>query len=1269
MSFTHLHVHTEYSMLDGLSRVAGLVGRAKELGMSALGLTDHGGMYGAVEFYAACEKAGIKPIIGCELYVAANSRHDRNAGDKQPYHLTVLAQTNEGYRNLVRLVTRANLEGFYYKPRVDRGLLEAHADGLIVLSGCPSAEVSQLLRNGDMAGAEEWTRWAKDTFPSFYLEVQRHDGLDFLEGLNAGLLDLAERLDVPIAATNDLHYVHRADAPLQDLMVCIQTNTNINDERRLKMSDDSYYLKSAQEMEELFADLPEALAATERIAESVNMALNFSTLHLPEYRVPGGETPDAYLRARSWQGFAARYGEGTEEQRERIDYELQVIDKTRYTNYFLVVSDIADFARRERIMFGVRGSAASSIVLYCLGVTEIDPLEHQLVFERFLNLERKEMPDIDLDFQDDRRDAAIQYVLDKYGADHVAQIITFGTLGAKAAIRDVGRALGLAYADTDRIARLIPARPGVTLRQAMDESPEMREAHTADETLRNLIETAQQLEGAVRNAGTHAAGVVISSDPLTDHVPLQRPIKGGEDSIAMTQYAMEPVAKLGLLKMDFLGLINYTILDRTIALVRERHGVTLDLQRTPFDDTKTYDLLASGETTALFQLESPGMRRYIKELKPSNLGELAAMVALYRPGPMEHIPRFINSKFGRVPVAYPHPALKEILDETYGVIVYQDQVLMIMRTFAGYSLGEADIVRKAMGKKIHELMVQERERFVSGAAERGYDPGVAEEVFDLIEPFAGYAFNKAHSVSYAVVAYWTAYFKANYPVEFMTCVLNAYDGNGDRVAAAIAECDRLGILVLPPDVNASAAAFAPEHGVSGDWRIRYGLASVKNVGAAAIAELVADREERGAFASIEDFCRRAGSGAGNRRALESLVRAGALGALGPRGALLASVDSLVRLIQREAQIRESGQTSMFNLFGESTPAPMTRVQLEPADEPMLQEMAAWERELLGVSFSEPDLSSLFAGAPPGAILSREDFEALPDGAKLLLVGQVASVRFVLNRQQQRLAFVVLTLQRGNVDVGINSRAYPGTSHLWREGAFVRVAGRVGRGRSEEPIVWCDEAASYELPSDSAAEKAPADSLQTPRAAEWPEPYTAGAPSKPTDAGEPPAPVTSIGVEQPPAPTAVPTPTAAAAPIAPPAPAATNGAEQPSSLAPTPAPAAVPAPQPSPSAPAASNGGGRHRTPTPTTSAAVDEKRKVLINLTETERPEDDSFLLKSVLQLLLEYPGVDDVDLVIASGGKHWRVEMPIIKTAYCDDLAARLGELLGAQEAVTVSV
>ncbi len=1241
MAFTHLHVHTEYSMLDGLSRIDALVKRAKELGMNALGLTDHGGMHGAVDFYEACVDVGIKPILGCELYVASKSRLDKRSVDKNPFHLTVLARNQQGYRNLANLVTKSHLEGFYYKPRVDHELLEEYADGLIVLSGCPSSELSELLVAGDTKRAEELARWSKDTFPSFYLELQRHENLDFLERLNQDLLALADKLDIPIVATNDLHYVHQEDAPLQDVMVCIQTNTNTSDEKRLKMSDESYYLKSPEEMEYLFADLPEALTSTERIAESVDLKLDFSTLHLPEYMPPEGTDSDSYLRRLCWQGFTERYGEGTGEQRERLSYELDVISQTRYPNYFLVVWDIVEFARREGIIFGVRGSAASSIALYCLGVTEIDPLAYRLVFERFLNNERKEMPDIDLDFQDDRRDEAIRYVVDKYGQEHVAQIITFGTLGAKAAIRDVGRALGMQYADVDRIARLVPTRLGITLERAFEESPEMQEAYEGDALLRELIDTARKLEGTVRNASTHAAGLVISSSPLTDYLPLQRPSKGDETSIAMTQYAMEPVARLGLLKMDLLGLINYTILAKTIALVRKRTREDLELGSIPFDDPKTYELLGSGETTGVFQVESAGMRRYIKDLKPATLGELAAMIALYRPGPMEHIPRFIDSKHHRVPVEYPHPVLKDILDETYGVIVYQDQVLMIMRTLAGYSLGEADIVRKAMGKKIRELMVQERERFVEGAAQNNYDRAIAEQVFDLIEPFAGYAFNKAHSVSYAVVAYWTAYFKANYPLEFMACLLNAYGGASDRLAAIVAECERLDIKVRPPDVNSSGVDFTTAFD-DGALQILFGLAYVKNVGATAVEEMVTERSKNGRFTSIEDFCRRAGAGMASRRALESLIRVGALDSLGKRGRLLASIDSLVNLLQREAQLRDSGQTNMFNLFGESAPPPMIGIELPEADEPSAREVAAWERELMGVTFSETDLGALFRNAPAGAVLSREDIENEQEGTKVLLVGQVASVRMTYNRQQQRMAFVVLTLQSGSIDVGINSRAYPSTSELWVEGAFVQVAARTARGRNDELLVWCDSAEPYVLPIDDPPPVPPL--AASPKVEEWHgEPKEAESAPPPAEAepavGEAPAP-TVAGADA-----ATEEPEARAGAVeagSPPASEVREGAPAP----PTPRPATH-------SANGASHANGAAADQPPSRST-----RRLLINLAETDRAEDDTFLLKSVLQLLLEYPGTDDVDLVIASSGKRWRVEMPIIKTTFSDELGQRLRAL-----------
>ena len=1213
MPFTHLHVHSEYSLLDGLSRIPSMVQRAKDLGMTALGITDHGALYGVVEFYSACVQAGIKPIIGCELYVASGPRWERRPGEKSFSHLTVLAQNGVGYRNLMKLSSKAHLEGFYYKPRADHELLEAHAEGLIVLSGCPSSELSTALINDDYERARELGRWYKDTFPSFYLEMQRHENLEFLDRLNAGLLRLGEELDIPLVATNDLHYVEQQESALHDVLLCIGTNATVNDKDRFRFSADSFYLKSPEEMAALFEDLPEAIANTQVIADATDVALDFSTLHLPQYRTPDGEDADAYLRRLSWQGFGERYRDGAPaEAEERLAYELDVITETQYPNYFLVVWDIAEFARRNDIVFGVRGSAASSLALYCLGVTEIDPLAYSLVFERFLNIERKEMPDIDMDFQDDRREEAIRYVTDKYGRDHVAQIITFGTLGAKAAIRDSGRALGMSYADVDRIARLVPTRVGMTIDQAFELSPEMADAYGQDASLRRLIDTAKGLEGVTRHVSTHAAGVVISEDPLIEHVPLQRPTKGDESGVAMTQYAMEPVAKLGLLKMDFLGLINYSILSRTMQLVRERRGVRIRLKDITFDDPRTYELLASGETTAIFQLESAGMRRHVKDLKPGSLAELAAMIALYRPGPMEHIDTYVDAKYGRVPITYPHPALEEILHETYGIIVYQDQVLHVLRRFAGYSLGEADIVRKAMGKKIAALMQQERERFVAGARGLGYDERTATAVFDLIEPFAGYAFNKAHSVSYAVVAYWTAYFKANYPVEFMTCVLSAYEGNGDKVGSVVAECARLGIPVLPPDVNRSAVGFSIDASDDGRPSARFGLASIKNVGASAVEELVRERSANGAFGSIEEFCRRAGSEAASKRVIESLAKAGALDALGPRGAMTASVDEIVRLIQEEARLKESGQATMFDLFGASVPTPLAAIELPDAPEPSARERAAWERELLGVALGrvlDP------RNAPQGAVLSYAELDSYPDGDKVLLAGEVASVRTSLDKQNRRICFVGLEIFDGStVDVAVWSRAYEQTADLWVEGALVQLKGPVRR-RDDAPSIHCDEAFAYEAPAPI-EESGDAPVVPGPRMQEWvePDPPPAGPVAVPSANGAHPA--------DPPA--AQPGPPAAQAPAEPTVP------EQPAAPPPT-------------------------------------GPRKLLINLTESDRPEEDRFLLRTILQTLLDYPGADEVDLLIRSGDKRYRLEIPIVRTDFCDDLAAKLYDLLGTADAVSL--
>ncbi|MBI2872984.1 MAG: DNA polymerase III subunit alpha [Chloroflexi bacterium] len=1183
--FTHLHVHTEYSLLDGLSRTQSLVQRARELGMEALAITDHGGMYGVVEFYRACKEAGIKPILGCELYMAPESRHSKRPQDRSPHHLTVLARDNTGYRNLLQVVTKAHLEGFYQRPRADRELLAQHAQGLVVLSGCPSAEVPRLLLDGRRQEAAQVARWYASTFPSsYYVELQRHGNMPELDRLNRELLDLSRELKLPLVATNDLHYVDREDAPLQDVLVCIQTNTNVNDEKRLRMSDDSYYLKSPAEMAELFADVPEAIENTGRIAAECHVELDFATVHLPRYQPPTGEEPEAFLDRLCWEGLERRFGPDQPEARKRLEYELEVIHKTRFANYFLVVWNIAAFVRERGILMGVRGSAASSLALYCLGVTNINPLEYRLVFERFLNVERKEMPDIDMDFQDDRRDEVIQYVAEKYGRDHVAQIISFGTLGAKAAVRDVGRALALPYADVDRVARLIPFKLGITIDEAIQATPELAQVYEEDTILRNLVDTARKLEGVVRHASTHAAGVVISQDPLTEYVPLQRPIRGDDQGTPMTQFSMEPIAQLGLLKMDFLGLANLTILARARDTVARTRDIQLELDRLPLNDRRTFDLLSSGETTGIFQLESGGMRRYIKELRPSSLGDVSAMIALYRPGPMEQITTFIQAKHGQVPVRYPHPALKAILEETYGIIVYQDQVLLILQAFAGYTLGEADIVRKAMGKKIAELMAKERERFIQGAVKRGHAAELATQVFDLIEPFAGYAFNKAHSVSYAVIAYWTAYFKANYPLEYMTSVLNSHRGNMEKVAVAVDECRRLGIRVLPPDVNSSEVEFSMDRAPDGTPAVRFGLGAVKNVGPAAVQPLVGERRAGGPFASLEDFCRRADLKGLNRRTLESLIKVGTLDALGHRSALLASVDRLLSATHKEAELRQSGQSTMFNLFGQSVPTPMGTLELRPAEPVTIREKLAWEKELLGVWLSDNPMSALALRASNQDILSRDQIDAERKGEQVHLAGQLSSVRTGKTREGRAFATGVMELFGGSIEVVAWPDVYEKAQELWQVGNILRVVGKV-RVRDDEVSIACDEVTLYPLGEE--------------------QPH-----------GEEPAP--------------------AAAPVAE-APRAREWSEE-----------KKPAARPSP--------------PPPQKNGAP---RKLLINLAETDRPEDDRYLLREVLQVLLEFPGRDGVDLVISSQGKRWRLEMPIITTSYCDELHRRLGEMLGSSTAV----
>ena len=1230
MAFTHLHVHTEYSMLDGISRIQELVSHTGALGMDSLAITDHGTFYGVVDFYSACREEGIKPIIGCEVYVAHNSRHDKNPSERSPAHLVLLARDNAGYRNLMQLVTKSHVEGFYNRPRIDKALLEQYGSGLICLSGCPSAEVPRLLADGRYDAAVRAAGWYRELFgDGYFLELQRHAHVPGLDEINQGLLRLRDDLKLPLVATNDAHYVHQHHSALQDVYICIQTGTTIKDEKRLRMEDDSYYIKSPQEMEQLFADLPpalrdEALGNTGLIAGMCDVSLDFGQTHLPRYRTPDGPDgnpmpADEYLAQVCEAGFRQRYPNATPEAVERLRYELEVIRYTRFANYFLVVWDIIKFVRENNILFGVRGSAAASVVLYCLGITDVDPLEYRLVFERFLNMERKEMPDIDMDFQDDRRDEVLRYVINKYGNDKVAQIITFGTLGAKAALRDVGRSLGMSYGDVDRIARMVPFKAR-NLEDALRVSSEMRATYDTNDDVHRLIDQAKGLEGLVHHVSTHAAGVLIADEPLVETVPLQRPARGEESSpVLMTQFSMDPVARLGLLKMDFLGLTNLTILDQAVKLVRESCGDEINLQTLPLDDQDTFDLLSSGNTTDLFQLESAGMQRYIKELKPSSLGDIAAMIALYRPGPMENIDRFIDSKHGKTAVTYPHPSLKELLDETYGVIVYQDQVLLILQQFAGYTLGAADIVRKAMGKKIPELMAQERDRFIAGAAEKGFAQGLATEVFDLIEPFAGYAFNKAHSVSYALISYWTGYFKAHYPVEYMAAVLNARLDNTDKTISSINECFRLDIPIRLPDINRSNELFTLDPDPEREG-LRVGLAAVKGVGESAVRPLVEERQKNGPYKSVDDFCRRAGGPGLNRRTLESIIKAGAFDSLAPRGAMLAALDQIIATAQREAQSRTSGQSSLFgNEMGASIQEAPGITLSGPDASP--DEKAGWERELLGVALSHNPLMALSnaAAGSGNAIVALDRLTEEMQGQSVTVLGIISTVTERARRDGQRFYIVALDLLGGQLEVIIWPESLQRTEDVWHPARTVRVAGKI-RMRGDQVELVCDEAEEYSP-----------DRASTLSATPTPTPKTNG---NNGNASKPPATKANgnaNGQSN--------------------ANAHSNGNGNGNSRA------------------TKSNGNGHSNgngNPSPTANPAAGSGRLVQLMVTETDNPQQDAMLLREVIGVILEYPGRDRVNLDIRSPGRRVLLDLPVVSTGYCEPLSQRLEELLGAD---TVSV
>ncbi|MEE9616453.1 MAG: DNA polymerase III subunit alpha [Anaerolineae bacterium] len=1059
--FVHLHVHSEYSLLDGLSSCRELAERAVELDMPALALTDHGTMYGAVQFYKACKAAGIKPIIGMETYVAPRGRQDRDARlDRKSYHLVLLTQNDTGYHNLMRLATIAQLEGFYYKPRVDKEALAKHANGLIVLSGCGTSEVSRLIQAGQLDQARRAIAWYHDVFPGqYYLELQEHDIPELAE-VNRQLLVFAREFDLPLVATNDVHYTRREDASTHDVLLCIQTGKTTNEPNRMRMDGNTYYLRSAEEMATLFSEVPEALTNTLRIAEMCELKLEFGHYHLPLFQVPEGYDAQSYLRHLCEEGLQQRYAVITPHIRDRLDYELDIIHQMGFDTYFLIVWDLCRFAREQDIWWNVRGSGASSIVAYSLGITNLEPLQHGLIFERFLNLGRVTMPDIDLDYPDDQRDQLIRYTIEKYGQEQVAQIITFGTMGAKAAIRDVGRALDYPLPDVDRVARLVPAGPKVKLDQALQEVPELREEYETQEYIQRLINTARGVEGNIRHASTHAAGVIVSDVPLVEYTPMNRPTRGGEGSEigVVTQYAMEELDELGLLKIDFLGLSTLTVMRRACELIRQRHGAHLNLDNIPTNDPIIYDLLSRGDVMGVFQVEGQGMRRVLMKMQPTEFDHIIATISLFRPGPMEYIDDYIDRMHGRKPVEYRHPSLEPILQETYGIIVYQEQIIRILADIAGYTPGDADLVRKAVGKKKKAELLKHRASFVKGAVEHGGLPHeTAEAIFGDIEYFARYGFNKAHAADYAVLTCQTAYLKAKYPVEYMTALLSVERHNTEKIGLLIAECRRLGIEVLPPDVNCSGLDFTIKEQADGHPAIRFGLGAVKNVGEGPVETIMAARHAGGPFRDLDDFCRRVDLRQVNRRALESLIKVGALRPFSTRSQLLPISERIIGLSASLHRARDVGQMSLFgkatgvHLAAEETLLP----PLSKTQEVPQKEILAWEKDLVGVYISEHplaqalirlrDVVTAYAGA-----LSEE-----MNGQQVVVVGAVQRARRHTTKKGNEMAFAALEDLQGTCDVVVFPRVWTKTKHLWQPDRILVVGGKVDAGRRDEPSLLCN----------------------------------------------------------------------------------------------------------------------------------------------------------------------------------------------------------------------
>lgn len=1129
MPFTHLHLHTEYSLLDGAIRLRDLPDRLAELGMQACAITDHGVLYGAIDFYNALIAKGIKPILGCEVYVAPRSHTAKEGGiDKEPSHLILLAENLDGWKNLMKLVSIGFIDGFYYRPRIDHDLLRQHATGLIALSACLSGEIPGALLEQNPERAKALALEMDEIFGrgNFFLELQ-HNGIPEQNLVNSALIALSQATGIPLVATNDCHYLRQDDARAHEVLLCMQTGKRMSDPDRMRMQTDAFYLKSPAEMAEAFAAVPEALANTERIADRCRVELDFKTIHLPSFAPPPGLTNTAYLEQLCQTGLEARLRLAAAippaEYARRLAYELSVINQMGYTDYYLIVWDFIRFAREHQIMVGPgRGSGAGSLAAYCLGITNIDPLKYALIFERFLNADRVNMPDFDIDFCYERRPEVIQYVTEKYGQDRVAQVITFGTLAARACIRDVARALDVPYADTDRIAKLVPGMPGITLRKALEQNAALRQEYENNPVTHEVIDLAMRFEGMPRHASTHAAGVVISSQPLTELAPLSR----NEDAIVV-QYAKNNIELIGLLKFDFLGLRTLTVLRDTADMVLHNHRRQIDYDTLPMDDPAIFAMISDGNTEAVFQLESPGMTSFMKDLRPESLEDIIAGISLFRPGPMDQIPRYVAAKHDPTQVRYDHPLLEPILNVTYGCIVYQEQVMQIVRDLAGFSMGQSDNVRKAMSKKKPAELAKyknlflhggsdEKDNPVPGAVARGVDLDVAEKIFEDVMAFAGYAFNKAHAASYAVVAYATAWLKYYYPVEFMAAMLNSYLGSLSQAAWYVRVCRKMGIAVLPPDINRSAARFTTE-----DGKIRFSLAAVKNVGAGAIRSVIRDRETGGPYASYGDFLRRLGDSELNRKMIESLIRASAFDSFGiRRSRLIAVLEPYLNQLTNARRQSMEGQISFFELGS----APQT-TQAEP-DYPNLPEFTraeqlAMEKEMLGLYITGHPLddyqeamrrltttdSAAFAGAETFEAGEEPPAVALNDQDRAIMAGMLLGKKTKTTRGNELMAFLTLEDLSGTYECLVFPRIFTQHASLFNEGETLLIAGRLSIREDDSPKLVAEAVARLDpqmtvLPPDLASwqnsshagnGRKPAAASGSPAAADRPGPRTDRAP--------------------------------------------------------------------------------------------------------------------------------------------------------------------------------